>query len=473
MTTFPLSVNNSGRYLQTASGSPYRIKSDAGWITQCNFDTSTQNSYLDGIKALGFNATTLMGIVKNSTSWGDVNEPANFDGDQPFTGATFSTPNSAYFSKLSDYIDRANSRDLGVMFFHTYAGAGSDGWDADLIAASNSTCFNWGAYLASTFTQPNIIWMHMGDRTASGTSLTRWQNIIAGIQSVSRNRLAGCELDGPNSIITSQSGVTLGVNPSTSDMQISSFYGQGASQNGCTYVEAYSSYLLSVAGTCGPSYQTEPNYTNAFYDPKNSRSDIRSMIHWALSSGALGGTNFGEDLRWDGRPGILTSLTASATIDQSYCNAFYDSIKWWLLRPSGTSSSSPISGAGSYGTANCGRTLIVSGQGSGTSFISACMTSDGSQLFSYIPPTGTGTTTFSVDLQSMAGSTVFRWWNPTTGIMGSVIGTYPKTASSQSFTTPGDNGTGTNDWYLVGTLVADTFPASTGLVTAPFLCANF
>lgn len=449
--TFPLSVASTGRYLQTAGGTPYRIKADAGWITQCNFSVANQNSYLDGIKALGFNATTLMGIVKSTASWGVVNEPANADGDQPFTGATFSTPNATYFSKLSDYIDRAASRGLSVMFFHTYDGAGSDGWDSDLIAATNTVCFNWGAYLGTTFAQSNIIWMHMGDRTVSGTALTRWQQVIAGIQSVTRNRLSGSELDGPNSIITAQSGVTLGVNPATSDMQISSFYGQGSAQNGCTYVEAYSSYLLSTAGTCGPSYQTEPNYTGAFYDAKNSRSDIRSMIHWALSSGALGGTNFGEDQRWDGRSGLLTSLTASATVDQSYCHALYDSLSWWLMRPSGTSSSSPIAGAGSYGTSNCGSTLVVSGQGSTTSFISASMTSDGLQMIVYVPPTGTTGTTFSLDLRSMAGSTVFRWWNPTTGVTGSSLGSFANSLSSQSFTTPGNNGSGTNDWCLVGT----------------------
>lgn len=444
---FPISVGASNRFLQNAAGTPIRIKSDAGWINQCNFNTTDQNSYLDGIVALGFNATTLMGIVKNSTSWGTVNEPSNFDGDSPWTGATFSTPNPTYFAKLSDYIDRCKARGLYVMFFHTYSGAGSDGWAADLVAATNTVCFNWGAYLATTFTQTNIIWMHFGDRTATSTELTRWQNVIAGMQSVSRNRLCGSELDGPNSIVTAQSGVTLGVNPSSSDMQISSFYGQGGSQDGTTYKEAIASYALSVAGTCGPSYQTEPNYTNAFYDAKNSRSDIRSMICWALSAGALGGTNFGEDLRWDGRSGMLGSLTASATADMSRINGLFDSLSWWLMQPSGTSSSCPIRGAGTY-SGLCGRTLITTTNTTNTTFISASLTSDGNQLIAYVPPTGTGATTFSVDFRSMSGTCTAYWWNPTTAGF-TTIGTFANSLSAQSFTTPGNNGTGTNDWFLV------------------------
>lgn len=456
---FPIVVDASGRFLRTATGVPFRLQNDAAWVMGAHTSVATQDAYLDGIVARGFNSFTLMNIVHaGGPGWPNVNEPNDFDGVAPFaTPGVLSTRNDAYFTKVSSLITRAKARPLAVTFFHSYIGAASatdgstsngDGWCVELVSNNtNSDCFNWGVYLANKFTQANIIWMHGGDNFMSGALLARFQQIVAGIQSVTRNRLSGAEWNGPNNLATSQAGFTYGINPATSDLQLGSFYGGGPSASGQTYVTADLAYQDSVAGACGPAYMTEPAYENAWYAPLiAARHQIRAANHWAITAGALGGCNAGAQYRWDWQvaQNPLNTIAGAWTLDLSYSHALYQSLSHWLMRPSGTA------------TGYAGRVLVVSGAGSGDSQITSCMTSDGVQLLAYIPPTGTTTTTtLSVDLRSMSSTCTAYWWNPTTGVLcgnsGSAgsIGTFANSLASQSFTTPGDNGTGRNDWVLV------------------------
>jgi Putative collagen-binding domain of a collagenase len=111
----------------------------------------------------------------------------------------------------------------------------------------------------------------------------------------------------------------------------------------------------------------------------------------------------------------------------------------------------------------------VAGAGSGDSQITASITSTGSHLIAYVPPTGTETRTFSVDLRSMAGNARARWWNPTTGTylgIGANTYAFSNTLAAQSFTTSGDNGTGTNDWIL---LLDTAAGGTTGIPAVPAL----
>ncbi|HVU22903.1 MAG TPA: putative collagen-binding domain-containing protein, partial [Opitutus sp.] len=96
--------------------------------------------------------------------------------------------------------------------------------------------------------------------------------------------------------------------------------------------------------------------------------------------------------------------------------------------------------------------LIVSPNYSDDTHIAAALASDGSMLLAYVPPTGPTPTTLAVDLRALSGPARARWWNPTTGTYVPIGGNgtvLPNDRAAQEFTTPGDNGTGTNDWMLV------------------------
>jgi hypothetical protein len=451
---FPLTVSANSRYLQDQQGTPFPIRSDAAWTLSVHATDAGQRSYLDQLVVKGFTAFHGMNIAHNNG--GDpyplINEPNDINNTPPFTTPDqLDTANDVYFARISRFIAEADRRGITVMLFHTYMGfaGGTQGWEAVITSAhnTNTICFNWGVYLATKLPHKNIQWMHMGDHTISGTALTRFQQIVAGIQSVRRTQLASSELDSPNTIATDQTGFAYGTDPATSDMQFDWFYGWGASNNGRTYVTADRAYADT---TTLPVMGGEMPLAGFAFGPPTGRSDVRRYAHWAITAGATGGVSFGEGGRWDwpSDSAALATFSNVATADAALANAFYASIPWYLMRPSGTA------------TGYAGRALIVSGGGANDTKITSCMTSTGSHLLAYCPVTGTtATQTFSVDLRSMNGSCRARWWNPTTGVYTDITGglySLANSLSAQSFVTPGDNGTSTNDWMLV----IDALPSS-------------
>lgn len=451
---FPLAVSTDSRHVTTAAGRPFRLQVDAGWFMCCNFSDADVTTYLNSLVSHGFNAFILMNIVHSTDPghWYPANQPNDFYNNPPFTTAGhFDTPGAAYFARVSSMISQAQTLGIAVKLFHTYIGAagGTDGWAAELQDAhnTNTVCFNWGVYLAQTFTQPNIIWMHGGDNFMTGTVLTRFQQIVAGIQSITRNRIAGSEWNGPDSLVTDQSGFTYGTNPATTDMQIDSFYGGGPLNGGSitnqTFTTADASW--SRASPILPSDLEEPAYVNAWYFAINKCYDIRNAYYWAVVSGAIAGATLGEDHRWNGFPDALSTFTNQGTVERGYAYTLFQAVSWWRMLPSGTA------------TAHAGRTLVVSGAGSGDTTISSCIMDNGSLMLAFVPRTSqTATTTFSMDLRGMSGTVRTRWWNPTTGVFTTAgAGSYANTLSAQSFTTAGANGStdsvngqGSNDWLL-------------------------
>jgi hypothetical protein len=96
-----------------------------------------------------------------------------------------------------------------------------------------------------------------------------------------------------------------------------------------------------------------------------------------------------------------------------------------------------------------GHTLVVSGYGGDTDLITAARTADGLFALAYVPSTGTDARTFSVDMGAMAGTVTAQWFNPTDGSFADVEGSPFEDGAAHDLATPGDNGTGSNDWTLV------------------------
>jgi hypothetical protein len=72
-------------------------------------------------------------------------------------------------------------------------------------------------------------------------------------------------------------------------------------------------------------------------------------------------------------------------------------------------------------------------------------------LVAYVPSTGTGTRNLTIDMTALGAMSRGRWYNPTNGVFSDMTGggySLPNTGT-RVFTTPGNNGTGTNDWVLV------------------------
>lgn len=458
---FPLAVSANARYLVDVNGNPWMLKGDAGWMMANHVGVSDQNDYLDHLVSQGFNATILMNIVhQGGGSWPNISEPADSAGVQPFTGtlaggsANLATANDTYFDKVVDYIQRARSRNIAILFFVCYSGSGggADGWTTTLAANTNTACFNFGAYCAGKFgSLPNVIPMWMGDWTLAGTDLTRFQQLVAGWLSVQPNLIAGSELEGPDSLVTDQTGFTYGPTPSsTVHMHINSYYGAGPDGDGRTYDTALRGWDNSPTLPC---QLQEPVYENAWYNANNTRVQLRAAHHWCKTSGTHN-TVTGVHGRWQGNPvgnesalaaqggaaSWRTNLSGNVDDDAQRSFNFYSALEWWKLVPSGTAAG------------RAGRLLITTTNTANTAYISSSIASDGSFLVAYVASNGTGARTFSVDLRSMRGDSRARWWNPTTGAFTDITSgdyTLANTIAASSFTTPGNNGTGTNDWILI------------------------
>jgi len=87
----------------------------------------------------------------------------------------------------------------------------------------------------------------------------------------------------------------------------------------------------------------------------------------------------------------------------------------------------------------------------------AAATPDGRALLAYVPPgSGLGQRSFVLDVRALSGPAAARWYNPWTGAflpVGRV-----SNAAPAFFTTPGDNGSGYDDWVLVLTRPLEETP---------------
>lgn len=453
---YPLAVHSSGRYFVNKLGEPTPLLEDMYQTVTSHLAQGDIATYVSWLRTNGFNANRWFMFTQDGSGTFDTkNEPNDFYNNVPFsTPNDFSTFNSssAYALNMVKYAAKANAQEVMLNAFTLYLGfngsPANQGWHEHVTDAANTNtvCFNLGAALANLFVNyPNVqLWLE-GDYTASGTVLTRMQNLLQGWQSIMRTRIAGSEPAPPNSIPTAvQSGYAYGTNPATSDQQIQSYYGAGAATNGQSYGEFDSAY---DAATTMPTYATDiPSYHNT-WGSLNTREITRRIRMWALSCGGIrAGQFFANDDRLNSpvTADILATLTDVASADGALVNTLVRSLPHFLFRPTGT------------GTDHAGRALIGTGIGSGNTKVTACQTSDGAYLMAYCPRTDTtAAQTFEVDMRSMNSSPIrARWWNPTTGSYQtntSAAGTYTlsNSASAQSFTTPGDNGTGTGDWILL------------------------
>lgn len=463
---FPLSVSANGRYLKTPSGVPFRIQSEFNWVMSTQATSSQVLSYLDDRYARGFNAFEMMAIVQQGGFWNTSR--ANQNGDEPFTTINdLSTANDNYFDFIEFIVDKAATRNMMVLLYLCYAGFDTGGVDPqgwyEVVAANTlAKCQAYGTYMGTRFGgKPNIMIMYCGDRTPPNDgTLTKYKAIFDAYKaSASASHLCGSEWNFPDMLVTDQVGFTYGTDPTTSDMQVDTFYAQGGavprtdSQNGFTYISANRSwgrYPGASGGTQDPigpilpgiateTMQADGTYAYISFPTllPSDRASIRKYQHWAITSGSIAGSNHGQvDLA---NTADYTHLNDLVFKDQQYLFSFYNSLPWWLMVPSGTA------------TNFCGRDLIVSGLGSGNSCITSCVASDGSCLLAYVPSTGTGTTTFSVDFRSMRGTSTAEWWNPLTNNYTAIGGTFANSLSSQSFTTPSAAGRpdSSNDWMLV------------------------
>lgn len=504
-TAFPITPSADGRYHIDANGDAYPILCDSAWGLINQLDLSDAAFYLDDRLAKGYTAIILQ-LMTLGSSPGPTNAPKDWDGNYPFTlnssggayvgtagTADFASVNDTYWANARALVDLIASKGMLAICYPTFwgfGGSGVQGCATDITNAANTSgvCTAFGTYLATGhgtfagFASCTNAWFadggDYGINNASDPSATlesRTLDIAAAMQA------AGCGqlryFDGQSPCLSTdepafedetqtQPVYTYGGIFPTTTPTTNALHTYQQARAGWNYTPVSASQGPTGSVTVPPALPSWLKETAYAFSPLTTPTATRAMVRkaelWAWLSGCTAGRAHGNEHIWAFPTGWETALNDDYEIDAGLSNALIITTRWQMFIPS------ELSGL---------RRLIPSANGtqSGTpdGYVAASMSSDGIQLIAYVPTLSTGTQTFTVDLRSMAGTARARWWDPTDGTFStnaSADGTYslPNSASAQSFTTPGTNTGGDNDWILfidvltegTGSAALHTFAAS-------------
>jgi hypothetical protein len=416
--TFPLRVAAGGRYLEDQAGNPFRVQGEAAWSLIANLTATEAETYLENRRLKGFNVV-IANLIEHQFA---ANAPNNRANVPPFTTpGDLSTPNDAYFDFALSIVQKARGKGIAVFLAPAYLGygGGSEGWFSVMSANTPAQCLSYGRYVGAKFAaMDNVVWVQGGDYTPPSGSAgeTCALQVMAGIKQGSSGLQTGHWSPGSTSFDEPNFA---------SSMQVNSVYQYLTPQQLCR-----SAFARSPAV---PAYLSESGYENE--TNQGSTPPTRKYQYWGQLT-CIGGQVFGNRPIWLFASGWQAAMESQGSRDMVRLGQLFSALPWKDLLPSG------LGGM---------RTLVTSGGGTagGQDYVAAAATPDGKALVAYVPPTGTTARTFTVDLGATSTPVTAYWYNPTSGA-SVAIGTFP-TGGLQQFSTPGDNGTGTNDWVLVAT----------------------
>ncbi len=180
-------------------------------------------------------------------------------------------------------------------------------------------------------------------------------------------------------------------------------------------------------------------FESRYGDEHDSRPEqIRRQAWWAMLSGACG-QFFGNNPIWhlDG-PGITEpkmtwqkALDSVGSQDMVRLRKLFVALPWQRLVP------------------EQGHAIVTDGYGDDVATALTAQTGDRRLSVTYIPSTGIESRTLTVDLTRFAGTVIAQWYDPTNGRRIAVGDPLPADRHAHVFRTPGNNGTGANDWLLI------------------------
>jgi uncharacterized protein DUF4038/collagenase-like protein with putative collagen-binding domain len=407
--SYPLEIDSSSRYLIDQNGKPFLLFGDAAWSLFAALSDSDADLYLENRRQLGFNAV-LVNLLEHKFT---ANAPKDFYGFSPFTGQTFTTPNESYFSHVDYIVKSAAKKGILVLLDPVYLGfdCGSEGWCAEIKAATTSQMTSWGEYVGKRYgIYDNIVWVIGGDADPSPVR-AQVLAVVDGIRSVdSRHQFTAHNAPGQMAVTPWPSATWLNVN--------------AAYMSSLIYESVLAGYSIVPPL---PVFLIESRYEN---EKAVTAQQLRAQSYWTLLSGGFGHV-FGNCPMWGFgfTSGFCSSTDWKAALNSvgannmKYFGLLFNSRHWYKLVPD-TSHTVLTVGYGTYGQSD---------------YATAAYTSDGSSILAYLP----SSRSITVNGSSLTGNMMTAWWyNPSNG-EATKIGTYA-TASVQIFLPPGNG-----DWVLV------------------------
>ena len=436
---FPVKYSANNRYLVDQNGTPFPIMGRTAWCLTA-LSAGDSHTFIDDTAARGYSAVELQAVTHDPR--GD-NPPFNGNGDLPFlkrldgtawngslsgSAPDFTTPNEAYWSFVDGFLSYCESKGILVFLFPAYVGyaGGEQGWMQEMVANGTTNMQSYGAWIATRYqNQKNLVWMMGGDLGDFDPAQSDVEGaLLTGLKSVPGQQSVLFSAEWQSDWIATDQP-TFGVS-----MTLNSVYSFSGDVNDHGR-RAYAYNPVEPAFLLEEPFDEEGPDGNG-YNP-SATQPVRRFQWWGWLStigGYISGNAYVIPFR---APAWRDHLDTQGSRDMGRLNAFIGSIAWYKLVPSGL---------------NGMRTLITAGGSSVSSsdYVAAAAAPDGTLLVAYIPPDHSGPIT--VDMEAMGGPARARWFDPASGAYQD-IGTELPNTGTRSFTTPGNNSAGAQDWVLV------------------------
>jgi hypothetical protein len=198
-----------------------------------------------------------------------------------------------------------------------------------------------------------------------------------------------------------------------------------------TYRSTYAELLKDYARRDYlPAFVIEANYEGEhdFTGPQT----LRRQEYWTVLSGATG-QFYGNQYLWPMAKGWKRHVDTVGSREVTYMANLFAVLPWFDLVP------------------DVDHKVLVSGYGwfesqagvNRSDYVTAAATRDGKLVVAYLPRNHP----VSVDLSKLSGAVRARWYDPTDGTF--TAGAQVKNAGIDTFTPPGRNYAGDEDWVLV------------------------
>lgn len=419
---YPLKLSANGRYLVDQVDQPFFWSGDASWSLIVQASNADTDYYFANRQQKGFNAV-LVNLIDHKFG---SNAPRNINGDPPFTGTPFTTPNDAYFAHADYAVATAAQKGMVVLLDPLYLGynCADEGWCAEVQAASTADLQSWGQYVGTRYkTFDNIVWLIGGDvdpSAYSGVSAKVSTFVTALKQADARHLISAHNTRGQMAVSPW---------PGASWLNVNNTYSTYAA----TYQAAQSAYNLSPPK---PFFQVEGYYEN---EHAMTTQQLRAQAYWTVLSGGMGFI-FGNCPAWGvgspaasfcsgANPDWKSQLNGPGSTGMMYAQQVFSAHAWQNLAP------------------DWSHTLVTAGYGAfgAADYATAARTPDGTLGMAYLPTRRTVT----VDMSRFSGAVTARWYDPSNGAYSAITGSPFAATGTQPFTPLGNNSAGDGDWVLV------------------------
>jgi hypothetical protein len=415
---FPLRVSADHRHLEDCAGVPFLVVGDTAWSLIAQLDEHDIARYLDDRARRGFNAVIVNLIEHKFAS----HAPANRGGISPFLApGNFTQLNPAYFDYAHRALAQAAQRGISAWLCPAYLGwdGGDEGFFKEIKAAGRDALRQYGRFIGERFKDlPNVVWMMGGDYALPPSERWAGDALAAGLRD-----------GGARQLMTAHGGQTAAVETFGDQDWIA--------------VDTVYSYLADLRAPLRAAYLRRPIrpfvlIETTYEGEHDARPEqIRRQAWTAMLSGA-GGQFFGNNPIWhfDG-PTLFPfagdwrqALESVGARDMTRLGAWFAGRRWADLAP------------------DLDETIVTVSSGSGPMPVAA-RTPDGRLAVVYVPADGNQPRDLTVNLHALASAVTAKWFNPARDASSIDEGAVRTVADAPRLRTPGDNGTGVNDWVLM------------------------